>query len=118
MEKAPTPQREVIELTEDRERLAAKLEEYRERIRSRPYNPPEFQTDSYYKIAVLEALLADGSATRSAVHDIIESRFNRVDEREFHNAWGVIEKYVYAGGRGLHGGTGLPTPRVAEDVEL
>lgn len=118
MEKAPTPQREVIELTEDRERLAAKLEEYRERIRSRPYDPPELQTDSYYKIAVLEVLLEAGTASRSEVHDIIKTRFNRVDEREFHNAWGVIEKYIYAGGRGLHGGTGLPKTREAEDGEL
>ena len=114
MENAPSPQRENIELAEDRELLAAKLKEYESRIR--PYDPPEMQLDTFYKIEILRPLMERGTINRTEIHNLMRSRFGTLDEREFHNAWGVIERYVYAGGKGLFGGTGLPKRAEPDEI--
>ena len=110
MEESFSQQREVLRLPEDRYPLVRKLAEYKTRIE--PFRAPELQLDTLYKIAVLEPLVRDGEVNRTATREALSEAYGTVDERLFHNAWGVIMDYIETGGRKLFGGTGL---HISED---
>lgn len=105
MEKIPSPHEQIL-LTENREILAQKLEEYKKR--EEPYLAPELQFDTLYKIAVLEPLIQDGVVNFQDVVQKITEKYGGIDERCLANAWGVIEDYSRTGGAHTTGGTGLP----------
>jgi hypothetical protein len=109
MEKYTIPRREEISLSEDRETLERKLQEYKGRLD--PYIPPEHQLDTIYKIAVLEPLVETGTVRQTEVREALQAKYGFVVDMAFSNAWGVIVDYVETGGRKLHGGTGLERSR-------
>lgn len=104
----------VIRLTEDREVIKRKLDEYRGRLS--PYTPPEKQLDTVYKIEVAEKLVNEGEVDVGLLSKELNERYAYLDVDLFRNACGVIEDYVKTGGKNNTGGTGLPKLD-HEDVE-
>jgi len=103
MERMPEEQ---IRVTEDREALLQKLEDYKKRYNQ--YGAPETQLDTIYKLAVIEPLVENGEVDENEVRNGLIARFNTLDEGLFANAWKVIRDYARTGGANTSGGTGFP----------
>ena len=96
----------IIRLTENREALAVKLEEYKSRLK--PYNAPEQQFGTLYKIAITQELVDRGEVDTRLLSNQLEEKYGSFDLWTFENACRVIADYVKTGGQRVHGGTGLP----------
>jgi hypothetical protein len=97
----------VIEIGNNREALALKLEEYRTRLDLS--KKPETQFDEIYKIAIIERLLADGKVDPAVLFEELKREYDGFSARgTFFNACGVIRGYVEDGGKNVRGGTGFP----------
>ncbi len=91
------------------EKLEEKLAEYEQR-RDRSFKAPEEpeQMDVLCKIAVLSALLKEGSVNTELIENELMERYKTGFNKEiFRNACGVIKGYAERAGEGLVGGTGL-----------
>ncbi len=97
-----------IRLPEDPVRqtqLHKKMDEYRFRLNLPLYDHPE----TIYKIAVLEALLAEGAVDPVALAaKLARDATRQFDHALFYDAVAVIESYCRDGGDTTIGGTGLP----------
>lgn len=99
------PEMSAIRISEGRELLQRKLEEYKTRLDK--IKTPEAQTDTIYKIAIAERLLSDGEVKYNEIYQELQNTYGNVDEVDFKNAYLVIEDYVKTGGKSNRGGTGL-----------
>lgn len=90
-----------------RSQLRKKLDEYRFRLKMPLYD----HTDTAYKIAILDKLLAQGVVDPVALAaELAADRTTTFDHGRFYGAFAVIESYCRDGGATAMGGTGLPDP--------
>lgn len=80
-----------------RDRLVAKLAEYKTRVNR--YSPPEDELDTFYKIFVLQAVLDAGFVSTRSLYEKLTANSGTMDERVFNNACAVIEDYIVTGGQ-------------------
>ncbi|MEJ0021162.1 MAG: hypothetical protein WDN47_01115 [Candidatus Doudnabacteria bacterium] len=106
----------IIRITEDREVIARKLEEYMGRLDR--FKAPEAQFDAIYKIEIIKRLLEKGEVNISDLSKELADKYGVFDANLFDNACKVIEDYATTGGKHAHGGTGLHgDKKTTEDVE-
>lgn len=102
----------VIRIEEDRSTLAAKLAEYRSRLTGSEYDSPELiratQLDTIYKIEITKELVEKGEVDIEDFKTKLIAKYGSLDIGLFDNACFVMLDYIRAGGKHLHGGTGLP----------
>lgn len=91
--------------------LDAKLVEYKKRldeqVENNPYQPPEFFTDTIYKIYILESLIDNGEVKMYNLSKEINDKYGYLDVDDYYNAYSVIEDYAKTGGKNNSGGTGF-----------
>jgi hypothetical protein len=88
--------------------LRAKSEEYIERSKQNPHQPPEEQIDLICKSAILDKALT-GCVFYDEIRQELEQEFGtKFSPKVFDNAWQVISDYVETGGENVSAGTGLP----------
>ena len=92
-------------------KLEDKLLDYRTRLdtlrEENPFKAPESFTDTNYKIAVLERLLAEGEVDTQQLSRELNEKYGGLDVKVFNNACAVINDYTETGGDSVRGGTGL-----------
>lgn len=104
----------LIKIGEDRARLRAKLDEYKERLNKKqkvkPYGAPETQLDfdTIYKIAITQKLVDDGEVNTHDLSRSLVAQYQTFNSELFNEACAVIQDYITTGGRNVIGGTGLP----------
>jgi len=96
---------DVLRVAEDREPLAAKLEEYKSRYQK--YMAPEGQLDTIYKIAITQELVETGEAKKEELRQALIAQHGHIDKTLFESAWYVLYDYITTAGRTVIGGTGL-----------
>jgi hypothetical protein len=104
-----------------REQLKAKLVEYQGRVGAAKgaddsYDTPERiaeiqekSTDARYKEAVLGELLKSGRVSFLEVEKELAGEISGFNSGKLLNAFRVIREYITTGGKGVRGGTGLPS---------
>ena len=93
--------------------LQGKLSEYKERLNAQ--NDGASVTDTNYKIEFLQRLLTDGEVDPNKLMQELKEKYGRLDMESFNNARGVIEDYVWTGGKHVHGGTGFEFEKNSAD---
>ena len=100
----------VIRLTENREAIEKKLDEYKSRYDTS--KAPEQQYDTIYKIAVAQKLVDEGQVDTYALSNELAAKFGPLDIRLFNTACAVMADYIQTGGQNNRGGTGLPEGKI------
>ena len=97
---------EELFLTEGRQRLEVKFNEYVGRLADPKFRDSD--RDTLCKIAIVRALVENGRANKQQVKKSFATNYGYPAAEVFDQAWRVIARYVLRGGEGNRGGTGLP----------
>jgi hypothetical protein len=105
------PSPDVIMLTENREVLAKKIEEYKGRLTDGKERSAYEKRHIEARILIGEKILSEGQVSKESILAELTQRFEGVDPNFFENDWIVIGEYVRTGGVTVIGGTGLDGKR-------
>lgn len=106
---------EVIRISEGREVLAAKMQEYEKRLTSPGYSPQD-KVGIFCRIALIDTLLKEGEVRPGDIRKQLNITEGSSEDKIFEEATKIIIDYIQTGGRKLQGGTGLPQ-QIQEDFE-
>jgi len=92
--------------------LERKLSEYKGRLSKfeevpLTENSDEVQTDSVYKIAIIEELFKEGKVDYAEMQNCLKEKYGFLTYR-YNEAFCVIDDYCKTGGQNTFGGTGFP----------